>query len=274
MRSTTSINVILAPILFALLIAGSRPAVAADPAPQPELRNPPAKPGTSDGVVRLPAPPLPPGVKGKRLVGLGSGFFITDDKLVTNFHVVKGCGALSVGNTTEGVEVDAQVFATDEAADLALLSAKPPDVTPAQFRVTLPDDPRDEFAIVGYPEHGLPVLQSELDRITIFQDDLQNGRPRYQFFGPVRRGNSGGPLLDWTGAVIGVAVQKIDTVNVYKNTGIVVDNLGIAIANGTIFSFLKAHDTPFQAAAPGEGLSPDQLLIKAHGFVRQVRCWR
>ena len=172
MRSFALTKLVMAPIALALAMFGGRETIYAEAAGQPAPSAPSAGLVSGDDIIRLPAPPRPPGTKGKRLAGLGSGFFIAGDKLVTNFHVVQGCGALSVGNNTEGLEVDAQVLATDAVADLALLSANPPDVVPAQFRMMPPDDPRDEFAVIGYPEHGLPVLQAELDRITVFQDDL------------------------------------------------------------------------------------------------------
>jgi S1-C subfamily serine protease len=216
----------------------------------------------------------PPGVDGMRRIGTGSGFFIAMDRVVTNFHVVESCRAMTVGNNTEGEEVDAKVIATDPRADLAVLTAEEKDVEPAQFLTGPFADTREDLAIVGYPEHGLVVLQAELNRVAVFQDDLEKGGSRYSFFGPVRRGNSGGPLLNAQGAVVGVVTAKIDTVALYKRTGEVVDDLGIAIANRTVFDFLSKNQIAFTSAAAGADLSPDELLRKAHGFVRQIGCWR
>jgi S1-C subfamily serine protease len=215
-----------------------------------------------------------PGTEGKQLAGTGSGFFISTDKLLTNFHVVNGCAALTVGNNTEGKEVDAQLFVNDADADLAVLNATEPNIAPAQFRMTDPEDPRDEFAVVGYPEHGLPVLEAELDRVMVFPDDLAGHGTRYEFYGPIRRGNSGGPLLDWSGAVVGIATAKINTVKVYQRTGVVLDDVGFAIPNRIVFAFLRSHGIAFRSLLAGPSLSQQELLKKAHGFVRQVRCWK
>jgi S1-C subfamily serine protease len=216
----------------------------------------------------------PAAVQGMRQIGTGSGFFIATNHLLTNFHVVDGCRAITVGNNTEGEEVDARLIASDSRADLAVLSADEKDVQPAQFLTGTLAESQDHLAIVGYPEHGRVVLQAELHPIAVFQDDLERSGSRYNFYGTVRRGNSGGPLLNSVGAVVGVVTAKIDTVAVYQKTGAVVDDLGIAIANHTVFAFLTANHIPFEPAMAGADLPPDELLQKAHGFVRQVGCWK
>jgi hypothetical protein len=225
-------------------------------------------------VMRALSPSLPPGVAGMRRIATGSGFFIAANLLLTNFHVVGGCRAMTVGNNTEGEEVVAKLIASDPRADLAVLSAEEKDVQPAQFLTGTFNETREDLAIVGYPEHGLPVLQAELHRVAVFQDDLLKGGSRYSFFGPVRRGNSGGPLLNGQGAVVGVVTAKIDTVAVYQKTGEVVDDLGVAIGNHTVFDFLARNQIPFVPASDNANLSSDDLLQKTHGFVRQVGCWK
>jgi serine protease Do len=261
------------------------PGAMAAPASPAASTRPEADPSATDvaraareqHILQSLSPRFPPGVEGMRRVGSGTGFFIASNRLLTNFHVVGGCRAMTVGNNSEGEEVDAEVIATDPRADLAVLSAEEKDIHPAQFLADPLTESREDLAIVGYPEHGLPVLQAELHHISVYQDDLLRGQTRYNFFGNVRRGNSGGPLLDSQGAVVGVVTAKIDTVAVYRQTGTVVDDVGIAISNRTVFAFLAANKISFkptESAAPGTNLPADELLQKAHSFVRQVSCWK
>ena len=277
----------LSALCYGVALAGCAskpPSMAIMTSPQPSMTlsepSPPANPvpasiqAHDNQVARALHPHRPPGVDGLKLVATGSGFFIAPNKVLTNFHVAGPCMALTVGNNSEGEETDAKLIAGNSRLDLAVLSTDATNVTLARFRTSIPEETKGDLTIIGYPEHGLPVLQAEANPVTVFQDDLQGNGERYTFFGPVRRGNSGGPLLDSSGAVIGVVTAKIDTIAVYQKTGAVVDDVGIAIANRTVFNFLAANKIDFESATLQASLSPEELLREAHGFVRQVGCWK
>ena len=222
-----------------------------------------------------PLPPRhPPEVEGLSRVGTGTGFFITPDRVLTNFHVVNGCKALTVGNNVESAEAGATLIAGDRMIDLALLSAPAVEAKPAIFQMAVTAQTGERLAIVGYPEHGLPVLKAELLEVGAYGADLMAAGERYVFYGAVRRGNSGGPVLDDTAAVVGVVTAQIDTVAVYRMTGIVIDDVGIAISNRTVLDFLQANRITLESAASDVKLSSQQVLEAARGFVRQIGCWR
>ena len=225
-------------------------------------------------ITRSLPPRHPPEVEGLSRVGTGTGFFITPDRVLTNFHVVNGCKALTVGNNVESEEEGATLIAGDRMIDLALLSAPSVVGKPAQFQTAITEQAGERLAIVGYPEHGLPVLQAELLEVAAYGADLLSASERYVFYGAVRRGNSGGPVLDDTAAVVGVVTAQIDTVAVYRMTGVVIDDVGIAISNRTVLDFLQANRIAVESAASAVKLSSQQVLEAARGFVRQIGCWR
>jgi S1-C subfamily serine protease len=215
-----------------------------------------------------------PGLEGLRHIGGGTGFYFTSDKILTNYHVAGPCTALTVGNGIEGSETLAKIVATDPADDLAVLGTTATVPEPARFETAVYTETGAGMAIVGYPEHGLLVLEAELSPVETAQRDLVSDRPKFPFRGAVRRGNSGSPVLDDSGTVVGVVEAKIDTVAVYQNTGKVVDNIGYAISNRVVLDFLRANGIAFLPARPAPSLTKPQLLDRAHGFVRQIGCWK
>ncbi len=224
-------------------------------------------------ILRSLHPYHPPNVQGLRLTATGTGFFVAPGVVLTNFHVAGSCKALTAGNNMEGKETAANWLAGDARVDLAILASDDPQAKPAQFQ-TAPDQRTGaEMAIVGYPEHGLPVREAELDEVVASPDDLTGNKPNFPFGGAVRRGNSGSPVLDGGGAVLGIVRAKINTVAVYHDTGEVVDRIGFAISDRTIVGFLRANHVAVGSTAETGGLTPDQLLEKAHDFVRQIGCW-
>ncbi len=215
-----------------------------------------------------------PGLRGLHQVGSATGFYIATDKILTNYHAVVSCKASTVGNDVEGTERLAKLIASDPAKDLAVLVTDATVTQPARFETALYTETGDDLAIVGYPEHGLTVLEAELSPVVAAAQDLAGDAGRYRFRGAVRRGNSGSPVLDDTAAVLGIVEAKIDTIAVYQRTGNVVDDIGFAISNRVVLDFLHANGIAYLRAQAAPSLTPAQLLARAHGFVRQIGCWR
>ncbi len=216
-------------------------------------------------------------VDGLRLAGSGTGFFIGPDSVLTNFHVVAECAALTVGNNHDGMEVAAKFVAGDPEADLAVIAASAPDTTPAQFRIEVNTDTAQTWAIVGYPVRGRPVLQAEFDRVWIDPLDFLDDHKLFSFSGAVRHGSSGSPVLDDHGSVVGVVTAKLDLQKVYQNTGIrldLVNDVGIAIPNAAVFDFLGANQLAFQSTTHATARSQKQVLEDARHFVREIGCWK
>jgi len=258
--------------ILCVLIAGHAGMASAQGA---SVSGAPVPPPPGAGAMRPSATePHPPDVKGLRLAGTGSGFFIGQNRVLTNFHVAGSCTALTVGNNREGQETDADLVAGDAAVDLAVLSTIGAGETPALFNSDAVLESGAHLAVVGYPAFGRPVLDAQLEQASVMDSDATGDRRFYSFIGAVRGGNSGGPVLDEKGAVVGVVTAKINTPAIFKRTGIVVKDIGFAIPNSTIFDFLRRNSVAFQQGQQAAALAPAQILQEAHGFVRQIRCWK
>ncbi len=135
----------------------------------------------------------------------GSGWAVRPDLVVTNAHVVAGSEDTTV-TTQSGVELDATPVYYGTEDDLALLrvAAELPTLPTSDRR-----EPGTDVAVLGYPENGpyavSPARLGET-RPTISEDSYGNGpveRTIVALRGSVRSGNSGGPLVDGRGRVLG-----------------------------------------------------------------------
>lgn len=135
----------------------------------------------------------------------GSGWAVEPEIVVTNAHVVAGADDTTV-TTQDGAELDATPIYYEPKQDLALLrigAALP----------TLPINAKrregEDAAVLGYPENGPYTLEPARigeTRATISDDSYGNGpveRTITALSGAVRSGNSGGPLVDPQGEVVG-----------------------------------------------------------------------
>lgn len=149
---------------------------------------------------------------------MGSGFVAEEDYVLTNAHVVAGTDAV-VLDTSRGL-IDASVVFFDPDADIAVLHAPDLGLPPLQWADS-PANIGDDAVVMGYPESGpfeaAPARVS--GRIMIAGPDIYASgrveREAYTVRGSIREGNSGGPLINTDGAVLGMvfgaSVDNTDT---------------------------------------------------------------
>jgi S1-C subfamily serine protease len=137
----------------------------------------------------------------------GSGFVYARGRVMTNAHVLAGVTDPVV--LAEGKEYDAIPVYLDEQTDVAVLAVPGLPQEPLRFAKT-PSDTGDDAIIMGYPGGGdLYVGAARVrDRGDISGPNFRNSgtvvRDVYALRGSVRAGNSGGPLFDPEGHVLGV----------------------------------------------------------------------
>ena len=85
-------------------------------------------------------------------------------------------------------------------------------------------------------------------------------------------GNSGGPLLDTSGNVVGVVVSKLDAVKVASITGDIPQNVNFAISLGTLQAFLDANNVDYQTRASSSPMSNADVAELARAATVQIEC--
>lgn len=163
----------------------------------------------------------------------GTGVVLTENGyLVTNAHVVDGAVAISVRLTDER-EFTAQLVGRDEVSDLAVLRIPAEDLTPAQFGDSSTLRVGDTVVAIGDPL-GVEFRGTYTNGIIsgIDRDVDVDGRTMtlIQTNAALNSGNSGGPLINCYGQVIGINTMKIGAFT--DKAG--VEGLGFAIPSATV----------------------------------------
>lgn len=212
------------------------------------------------------APPAPgPGAGQPRTLSSGTGFFITrQGQLLTNAHVVRGCRSVVV-TPIGGTAVPANVEKVDQVNDLALLRADAPPQAIAALRGPRPLRQGDTIVAYGFPlapslSSGGVLTSGNVNALTGLRDDTRF----LQISAPVQPGNSGGPLLDTTGAVVGIVTAGIKAGSA--------QNVNFALKADVARTFLSSIGVaPETAPGSGELALPD-IGERARRYTVLVEC--
>ncbi len=216
--------------------------------------------------------PLEPG---KRLVSVGTGFFVAPGGMIlTNNHVIARCPKVSI-TTTAGQRLEATIEATSPAFDLALLKAEVDSHIHAIFAQKSDQLTDLPIVLVGYPNQGIaPIKPLLTPGRTLKRYQISKLGVMVPIQADVRKGNSGGPVIDESGRVIGVVTAKIDTVSTYQQTGKIVRDVGFAVSNSVVLGFLGNNHVEVTTADVGEKASEEQLFADARPYIVRVGCWQ
>jgi S1-C subfamily serine protease len=229
-----------------------------------------AKPDTTtdapSGASAAPAPQAPKSWSGTGFVVSASGH------ILTNNHVADGCSDLK-GSLGGQPPTALRVVSRDETNDLAVLQG--PAETFKNF-VKIRDraiHSGDSVVVIGYPYHGL--LSSDFTVTTGIVSSLsgmRNDTRELQISAAVQPGNSGGPLLDMTGLIVGIVTAKLDVFRVARATGTIPENINFAIKTGAIRDFLDNSVVPYETAAPGSELKASDIANNARAYTLLITC--
>lgn len=205
--------------------------------------------------------------------GHGTGFFVTGSGLVvTNNHVIEKCTKVIWVDTTDGKEGTAKVVGTDKENDLALLKTTLKAPAVAIFRTPVELGPGSAISVIGYGTEKLPPIRPKLLSGT-FEGPNRTGT-RLQMEVAVRPGNSGGPVLDSGGHVVGVIYAQANTPALFKKKGELILDRGFAISNPVALRFLDSHNVAYKRTSKSEPRSHEALFKHAKPFIARVSCPR
>ena len=172
------------------------------------------------------------------LESAGTGFFITKNGyLLTNYHVISQASKVSVA-TPKGL-LSAKLIAVDEIHDMAVLKVEGRfDPLPLTYSrsITL----GHPVFTIGYPNTQVQGVQQKYTKGTISSlGGIKDDSRQFQISVPIQPGNSGGPLVDQQGNVVGVVVGRLRDIRVLKQSGSLPQNVGYAVKSSFALAFLE-----------------------------------
>ncbi len=179
--------------------------------------------------------------------GSGSGIIFTSDGLVLTNHHVTSAGSSYTVITSDGQEIPATLVAQDADLDVAVLRLRT-RFTSKEFRTPPPlissakSRSGEKVFTIGHPLAGLLSSEAKYNEGTIsalsgMKDDVH----LMQISVPIQPGNSGGPLANHKGEVVGLIVSTINGSALLKQSDIMAQNINFAIKSDPIQEFLKAN---------------------------------
>ena len=204
----------------------------------------------------------------------GTGFVISaTGQIITNHHVIDGCVGDIKGNLTGGAPAVLRVVSKDAANDLALLQG-PAD----QFKSFAKIRDRtirsgDAVTAIGFPLHGLLTSDFTVTTgIVSSLSGLKNDSRMLQISAAVQPGNSGGPLIDSGGQIVGMIAAKLNALAVLRATGDIPQNINFAIKTGAIRDFLDNSVVAYETGAPGAELKTSDIAEAARAWTLLITC--
>jgi S1-C subfamily serine protease len=207
-------------------------------------------------------------------VATGSGIFIGPGEVLTNAHVVADCRSIKLTFFNGGPEA-ATLVARDEQNDLAVVRTrrKHDAASIAAFREAPPLRTGDSVVALGYPLAGVLASGANLTVGNVSALAGVGDDSRYiQMSAPVQPGNSGGPLVDTSGHVVGIVSAKLDAVRVARAIGDIPQNVNFALKAQVARTFLDSQLISYKTEASNAHLSAADVGEIARPFTVHVAC--
>ena len=215
-----------------------------------------------------PVAPPPPIEK----VSAGTGFFVNSDgTMVTNAHVVENCASIRVTTPTSAIAA-ATIIARDIRNDLALLRTGLAANKTAVFRPTIRLG--ESVEAFGYPLTNVLATSGNFTLGNVSALVGIGDDSRYlQISVPVQPGNSGGPLLDQSGSLVGVVSAKLNALaTMVATNGAIPENVNFAIKGAIVISFLDANGVTYSSAMGSQPMQPADLADRAKAISAFIEC--
>lgn len=206
------------------------------------------------------------------VVSTGTGFIVSQEgHMLTNAHVVDGCKKITTWYSDKTEPLD--LIAADEENDLALLSSGIHPEIVANFAGVSAATLGQDLVVSGYPLSGLLSDQVQLTTGVLSATSGINNDFRYfQLTAPVQQGNSGGPVLNDRGEVIGIVVSKLNAGFMQEITGDIPQNINFAIKSAIAKIFLDAYEIKYIESKKEKKITAQEVGKSVDEYTLRINC--
>ena len=201
----------------------------------------------------------------------GTGFAISNQgHVITNYHVIKGCSDTKIH--LDDKVISAKIINFDPRNDLALLKG---EFIPQQILAFSNDKTNllQDIYVAGFPfgkriSTSIKITKGIISSLT----GIGNNYTNFQIDAAIQPGNSGGPILNNKGNVVGVAVAKLDLKYTHKNFGVFPENTNFGIKSSIVKSMLESEN--IELGAPNnKSISKVELGKNITQSTYYLSCW-
>ncbi|WP_170113279.1 trypsin-like peptidase domain-containing protein [Ahniella affigens] len=200
-------------------------------------------------------------IEQRRAVAQAGTGWVTHGMIATNYHVIEGKTHFSVV-FSDGTERSAESLSNDRENDVALLKVEgklPPGLPLAK---ALPGMGADVFTL-GYPHTDIMGKNAKLATgIISATSGLQDDPRFFQISVPVQSGNSGGPLINHSGEVVGIVTAKLSADRVFAQTGDLPQNVNYAVKIEHLRSIVDLYRSNVAQELPVKTGTLEQLATR------------
>lgn len=176
-------------------------------------------------------------------VKMGTGWVVAPHFVITNHHVVGNASSVILVRT-DNRRIKADVAMRDTANDIAVLKPRNTKLLPPGLPVAAKTaNVGASIFTIGYPLVSIMGREPKLTTGYVSaRTGLVNDPRIYQISVPIQPGNSGGPVFNMQGEVIGIATSSLDAAKVFKWAGNIPQNVNYAVKSHYVNALLGAMD--------------------------------
>jgi S1-C subfamily serine protease len=222
----------------------------------------------------------------------GSGFFVSrSGHVITNQHVVSDCKEVTLGDNADK-QVQADVLEKDARNDLALLKISSLKMASAETKSLIQKlgvkivplasdgllrsddvDLGEDVLVAGYPYGEIFSNTINVTKgIVSANRGLGGDTGQFQIGAAVQPGNSGGPIYDENGSIVGVVVSQLNKMKFAKMSGSIPENVNFGIKASTVRQFLSSSGLPTKWSNRSKAMSTKDLAKIAKRQTVMVVC--